>query len=224
MSSKVISFIQSTPKQYALFFYCDYNTPAYGISAYICRVFCTQLLKLVPELIPFFYDEYLSKGRSPSAEVLKPALATVLKSIEFVRLIVDGLDELPSSEHKKLIAELIDLATSAGDTCKLLVCSQDLPTIRPSLSKRLVLFLGDERDSIRKDIDMIIEKGLADIRDGMGGELSTELMTYMRSRIASKAEGMFLWVRLVLSLLESSSSPHELRSTLDSLPNDLEKM
>lgn len=33
---------------------------------------------------------------------------------------------------------------------------------------------------------------------------------------------MLLWVRLVLSLLESSSNLTELRSNVDSLPNDLQ--
>lgn len=36
--------------------------------------------------------------------------------------------------------------------------------------------------------------------------------------------GMFLWLRLVLGLLETAGSLEELRSTVDSLPRDLEEM
>lgn len=35
---------------------------------------------------------------------------------------------------------------------------------------------------------------------------------------------MFLWLRLVLSLLETAGSLEELRLTVDSLPQDLEEM
>lgn len=35
---------------------------------------------------------------------------------------------------------------------------------------------------------------------------------------------MFLWLRLVLSLLETAGSLSELRATIDSLPQDLEEM
>ncbi|KAI1399172.1 hypothetical protein F4819DRAFT_429846 [Hypoxylon fuscum] len=223
LASTIISFMQSNPKQRALYFFCDYHTPAYGISAYIFRVFCSQILRFSPELAPFFYDEYSSKGLSPSAMVLKEALSKTMKSIEFVRLVVDGIDELPSSEHRKLISELIDLATSSGDTCKLLISSQDLPSIRPSLSRRSTLFLGDETEPIRKDIGYIVEKALVELDDALGGELGGDLLENIRANIMSKAEGMFLWVRLVLSLLESCASPWELKSTIDSLPKDLEE-
>lgn len=189
LASTIISFMQSNPKQRALYFFCDYHTPAYGISAYIFRVFCSQILRFSPELAPFFYDEYSSKGLSPSAMVLKEALSKTMKSIEFVRLVVDGIDELPSSEHRKLISELIDLATSSGDTCKLLISSQDLPSIRPSLSRRSTLFLGDETEPIRKDIGYIVEKALVELDDALGGELGGDLLENIRANIMSKAEG-----------------------------------
>lgn len=189
LSSKIIAFIQSNPKQRILFFFCDYNTPAYGITAHILRTFCTQTLRFIPELIPFFYDEYLCKSRSPSAAVLKEALSKILKNFESVRLVVDGIDELPPSEHKKLINELIDLTTSSGDACKLLICSRDLPSISPTLSRRLKLFLGDEKEPIRRDIEIIVGKALGELNDNLGGTLEGGLLKNMMSKIMDKAEG-----------------------------------
>lgn len=189
MSSKIVSFIQAKPKQHVLFFFCDHHTPAYGISTYILRVFCTQILKYIPELVTFFYDDYLSKGLSPSAVVLKEALSKAVRQLEFIRLVVDGIDELPRSEHKGLIAQLIDISASSGDNCKLLISSQDLPSIRPSLSRKPALFLGDEKEPIRKDLETIVGKTLENFNQILGGELEGELLGSLRNKIMDKAEG-----------------------------------
>ncbi len=189
LSSKIISFVQSNPKQRVLFFFCDYHTPAYGIAAHIFRVFCCQVLRFLPELVSFFYDEYLCKDLSPSAAVLKRALSTILKDLEFGRLVVDGIDELPPREHKSLINELVDLTISSGDTCKLLICSQDLPSISPTLSRKLKIPLGDEKEGIQKDIKTIVAKALEDLNENRGGMLEVELLNNMAKKIVDKAEG-----------------------------------
>ncbi len=151
-------------------------------------MFCTQLLRPVPELISFFYDEYLRKDLPPSAAFLKDALSKILNNFEFVRLVVDGIDELPPREHKTLIKDLVDLTKSAGDSCKLLVCSQDLPSISPILSRNLKLCLSDEKDSVQRDVRTIVVQALKGLNDTLDG-LEEELLESITKKITNKSEG-----------------------------------
>lgn len=148
---------------------------------------------IAPETIPFFYDEYLAKGRRPSASVLKGALADVLAEFDNIRLLVDGIDELPASEHKTLINELKQLAKGSDNSCKLLISSQDLPSIRPFLSQKLsqkcVLFLGDEKSAIEKDVDIIVKGALEDLNQNVSMTISPPIMEELRSKILQKSEG-----------------------------------
>lgn len=174
-------------------------------------------------------------------------LVTIIKDFDFVRLIVDGVDEVQSTEHRRLLQELQSVATTAGASCKLLISSQDLPSIRPSLSGRTRdhLFLGDVRQAISKDMATVVDASLENLGDMLGITLDISERMSLRYRVLEKAEGqdlapfynldvvfltdtyfagMFLWLRLVLSLLETAGSLEELRSTVDSLPQDLEEM
>ncbi|RYP58606.1 hypothetical protein DL770_010393 [Monosporascus sp. CRB-9-2] len=224
--SQIISFLRLKRDTRVFFFFCDYHSAPYAITARIFRAFAAQVMGIAPETIPFFYDEYLAKGRRPSAAVLKEALAKILAEFDDIRLLVDGIDELPASEHKTLINELIQLAKASNHSCKLLISSQDLPSIRPHLSQKpaqkCILFLGDEKSAMEKDVGIIVTNSLEDLNQNVGTVIVPPLMEELRSKILQKSEGMLLWVRLVLSLLESSANLAELRSNVDSLPKDLE--
>ncbi|KAH6871240.1 hypothetical protein B0T10DRAFT_568420 [Thelonectria olida] len=226
LASQIISFLRSKRDTRVLFFFCDYLSTPNANTARIFRAFAAQLMGIASETIPFFYDEYLAKGRQPSASVLKGALAKVLAEFDDIRLLVDGIDELPASEHKTLINELIQLEKASNHSCKLLISSQDLPSIRPHLSHKLpqkcTLFLGDEKSAIENDVEIIVKDSLEDLNQNIDIAIGPSLIEELRSKILQKSEGMLLWVRLVLSLLESSANLAELRSNVDSLPKDPE--
>lgn len=245
--SQIISFVRSDPRKRVLFFFCDYCTPAHDVSAQIFKAYLAQSIRQDPDLAPFIYDNYTAKGRSPTTKWLTEILITVIKELEFVRLVVDGIDELQSTEHGRLLKELHTVTARAGPSCKLLVSSQDLPSIRPYLSGKIRdhLFLGDEKQAISKDMATVVDASLEELSEVFGITLDVSEQKSLRDRILEKAEGrvtfrstpstklvllmrhfagMFLWLRLVLSLLETAGSLEELRSTVDDLPPDLEAM
>lgn len=195
--------------------------------------------------MPFLYEEYVAKGLSPVAKVLKPALIAIFKSTDVVRLIVDGLDEIEATEHKPVLRELKRLTEFCGETCKLLVASQDIPSIRSMLGKGPQIFLGDEneRQAVEADMCVVVDATLTELDESLGGALDTPQKAALRASILSNAEGkncsctthirrlvlisisgMFLWVNLILTLLEESCSLDELESIVTSLPKDLEQM
>lgn len=189
--SQIISFMRSDPQKRILFFFCDYCTPAHDVSAQIFKAYLAQTIRQESDLAPFTYDNYTSKGRSPTTKVLKEILVTIIKESDFVRLIVDGVDEVQSSEHRRLLQELHAVTTTAGDSCKLLVSSQDLPSIRPFLSGRTRdhLFLGDETQAISKDMAIVVDASLESLGDVLGITLDTSERMSLRDRCLEKAEG-----------------------------------
>lgn len=230
-----------------MFFFCDYRTSPYEVTTQIFKAYLAQYVSQDPGIVPFLYDEYLAKGLSPVAKVLKQALIAVFKSTNFVRLIVDGLDEIQAREHKIILRELIQFTRGCGETCKLFVASQDLPSIRPTLGSMPYIFLGsiDERKYIEEDMGVVVEATLTELDESLNGALEKSLKSSLRISILSKAEGskrfqysptglkrvvliqiigMFLWINLILPLLESSCSLYELKSNVDALPKDLEDM
>lgn len=106
-----------------------------------------------------------------------------------VRLIVDGVDEVQSTEQKLIIRELTQFTKLCGEACKLLVASQDLPVIRLTLRGVPHLFLGDERQAIEKDMRLVVEASLTELDESLNGALGEMQVSSLRDLIVNKAEG-----------------------------------
>lgn len=207
--------MRSDPQRRILFFFCDYCTSAHDVAAQIFKAYLAQSIRQESDLAPFIYDNYSSKGRSPTTKVLKEILVTILKESDSVRLIVDGVDEVQSTEHRRVLQELHAVTEAAGASCKLLVSSQDLPSIRPSLSGRTRdhLFLGDEKlePAISKDMAIVVDASLEHLGDVLGVTLDISERMSLRSRLLEKAEGRDLIsfnVLRIVHIINTSLSRH----------------
>ncbi|KAJ2987229.1 hypothetical protein NUW58_g4620 [Xylaria curta] len=220
LSSQIIYFLRSDPRRNVVFFFCDFHTPATGVTSHILKSMCSQLIRMSSEFVPFIYDEYVSKGRKVVPSTLKEILPKLLAHFEDVHLVIDGVDESPQGEHRALIKTICKL-TDTNLSCKTLIVSQDIPSIAISLSKRQKLCISDEKDHIREDMGMVVDSALREINNMHDGAIGESVLGELKDRILEKAEGMFLWVCLVLDLLESAISVKDLRSQLNSLPKDL---
>lgn len=189
LASQIISFVSADPNKRVMFFFCDYHTPAYAVPTQIFKAYLAQCISQDPGIVPLLHDEYLAKGHLPVAKVLKPALISVLKSMDCVRLVVDGVDEVQPTEQKLIIRELTQFTKLCGETCKLLVASQDLPIIRLALRGVPYLFLGDERQAIEKDMRVVVEASLTEIDESLNGALGETRVSSLRDLIVNKAEG-----------------------------------
>ncbi|KAI8212883.1 NACHT domain-containing protein [Colletotrichum sp. SAR 10_66] len=197
----------------------------FAVTVQVLRNVCAQIVRISPDLAPYIYDEYLTKGRTPTISALKPLLLELFKSFEDIRIIVDGVDEIESGQHTELLKTLIKL-TETTDNCKLLVSSQDIPSIKMNFRGKPSFSVGADSSSteVKKDIDLILGVRLEEINDRFEGAVSQAILDELRREILDKANGMFLWVSLVLNLLEESTSIQDLRQNIQELPPDLEKM
>ena len=174
-----------------LFYFCDNHSPGYGTLAYILRVFCSQIIRFGPDFVPFFYDEYLAKAKSPSETVLREALLRIIPNFDDVRMVVDGIDELPKLEpdHHRLLKDLILMTSIRNNACKLLISSQDLPSIRPTLSRKPALCLGEEEEPIKQDVETIVLSELNKLNGILNNALDARFIEELQSLIVQKAEG-----------------------------------
>lgn len=174
-----------------LFFFCDYRTPAHQVTTQILKSYLAQSISQDRDIVPFLYEEYVAKGLSPVTKVLKLALIAVSKSADMVRLIVDGLDEIEATEHKPVLRELKLLTELCGETCKLLVASQDIPSIRSLLGRTPQIFLGDEMKSIELDMRVVVDARLTELDEGLNGALEGAQKESLRISILSNAGGEY---------------------------------
>ncbi|KAL1863978.1 hypothetical protein Daus18300_007943 [Diaporthe australafricana] len=108
--------------------------------------------------------------------------------MDCVRIIVDGLDEVPATEHKVILRELTQFTKLCGETCKLLVASQDLPSNRRSLSGIPYLFLGDERRAVERDMEVVVTASLVELDENLNGAIGEVQKASLLASIIEKAE------------------------------------
>ncbi|KAH6869113.1 hypothetical protein B0T10DRAFT_313885, partial [Thelonectria olida] len=220
IGAQLISFLRADPNRKVCFFFCDFHTPTLAASGHVFRAITAQILRMSPDLAPYMHGEYVGKGQKPTTGVLKKLLPHLLARIPDIRLVVDGIDEISATEHRDLIPDLLRL-TNLVSECKLLLISQDLPSISVKLGKQVRLSIGEEEANVRKDMAAIVEGSLRDIDGQHNGVLGEEVLQSLQSEILRKSEGMFLWVHLILELLTNAGSVEDLRLQISSLPATL---
>ena len=189
IASNVIAFLRSNKRKVA-YYLCSYHTPPANITAHILRSICAQIVTMAHAFVPYTFDEFISAGKSPSAANLIDLLGVFLGQLPDVRLVIDGLDEVPASEHKRLIMNLTRLTKIEGSSCRILFGSQDIPSIHASLSAAPQVRLGQETLLVNHDLDIVIHARLAEIDEQNGGVLGSRNVAMLRAEILSKSEGM----------------------------------
>ncbi|KAH8680543.1 hypothetical protein BX600DRAFT_636 [Xylariales sp. PMI_506] len=219
LCAQLITFLRADPTREVCFFLCDFRTAHQEVATLVLKTICGQLVRACPDLIPYIYDECVSKGKRPSADVMKKELPRLLQRFDNMHLVIDGLDEIPTTEQRRFVTDILRLTKEAD--CKILLISQDLPNISSQFSKRSQMRMSEEKTAIRKDLARIVQESLLNIDEQHNGALGEQIVNNLKTEILDKAEEMFLWVHLVLKLLENSASLWELRNQINSLPKDL---
>lgn len=141
-----------------------------------------------PDIVSYLHDEFVGKGQKPTTDVLNKLLPSLLLLIPDIQIIIDGIDEVSPSEHRKLISDLMRLAKTTSE-CKLLLISQEIPSISRQLSKQIKLRMADEQANIQKDLSAIIYGSLRDIDSQHDGALGEDIIKTLQDEILLKAEG-----------------------------------
>ena len=229
LSAHIIGQIQHIhPTSY---FFCKSDDPRTQTTVAILQNWIWQLVHQSPVLPPSVTapsDEY----QSPSITALKTTILGLQQHLRRSYLIVDGLDECTDEP-----LEFLDCCQTLSQKWSVMIISRDTPGIRDALQRGNVEHKALTSRDNSMDIDtMIIHKAIsvedtAEDIDEFVNQRTERLATSkgwqsLRRRIAhvlsSTAEGMFLWVRLVLDfLLEDATLEGDVEDILSSIPSDL---
>ena len=105
-----------------------------------------------------------------------------------MRVIVDGLDELPRSAQEGVIKDLLTLKGPPAGACKLLISSQCSSTITKTLGNKPQLRLEDCSESVDATIATFIKPRMDELRQ----IFDPSIVDGLKLKILEKAQGKTL--------------------------------
>ncbi|KAJ2988131.1 hypothetical protein NUW58_g4137 [Xylaria curta] len=175
-----------------------------------------QLLRNNDELVAHVYKDCVLGRTPPTVQALEKLVPSLLKVTsseprqrKYLWVVIDGLNECEKRQQANVMSFLSHLTgkmASGGDTIW------------------QVIALSDERNSIRLAIMKYVSQRLQMLHDKLRQlELGQKEIEALARVITNKADGMFLYARLVLDYLANNIfySGAEMQSSIDELPKEL---
>jgi ankyrin repeat protein len=197
------------------------------------RLVLERLIRQQPALFDCLVEDYQHKladlygedeNLTWTVDELRNAIFRIIATRTIVAKIycfVDALDECDDLSIRDLIGNLHSLTSPKHETgVQICVASREIPEEFLSSPFKLPGFILEEKTS--GDIATYVE-------DRLSAPLFTRMngrdFKYVKAEITRKASGIFLWVNLVISLLErgceSGDTVSELKGSLGSIPGEL---
>lgn len=195
-----------------------------------------QIFRQCPELIPRVWPAHWAQAHSAPWIIsrtidiknkdINEAFMSVINSHEELErhcfaFFIDGLDEFQSTvqhDQRDLVKLLCHWAASESGNIKICVSSREYPVFMDGFTSTLRIRF---HDLTRRDMDIYI-------RDKLRHASSEDSFETLVSLIMNKANGVFLWVALVVKSLreglEDGSSCLDLMQEVDILPDQLESL
>ncbi|KAK2728230.1 NACHTdomain protein [Colletotrichum kahawae] len=221
-----------------LYNFCSYSYATSLAYDQIIRSLISQVVMGDNDLVAFVCNDYVFGNKLPTLHVLEELLENLLmasssepRQTEYKWVILDGLDECSPEQQcqmlrftKRMIAKLSSSSSSGNTVCKFLIASQFSPEISRRIRKEHTLSLSTERSLIDKAIQQYVKQRLQPLYQKFRSlELSEQQFQNMAETVVKKADGMFLYARLVLDYLSINifMNEEEIQSSLDLLPTRL---
>jgi ankyrin repeat domain-containing protein 50 len=215
------------------FFFKDDNERQRSATSALCALL-HQLFSARPPLVIHAMAEFWNKGQkfTEGFGTLWGILmtATTDPSCGNVICVVDGLDECEESTRVKLVNSLVRFYEMHGEPSTNKMFLKFIITSRPdtSIERRfralptIRLKAEDEVDAINSDIKLVVKVKLRMLASMRG--LSGDVQTNLEDRLINNAGQTFLWVSLILELIENSArvSRKVLDNMLSTIPSTLD--
>ncbi|KAI0379623.1 NACHT domain protein [Hypomontagnella monticulosa] len=135
-------------------------------------------------------------------------------------VIIDGLDEISGSERGRLLDHILNISKTCDDT-KILISSRPESDIDAKLANEATIIRIDRRNtgSIEAFVTQWVQKWFLD-REFLP-ETQTEILEHLAS-LAFNSKGMFLYAKVVLSIIEYMDDITEICNELVVLPESLD--
>ncbi|KAF2872665.1 hypothetical protein BDV95DRAFT_570327 [Massariosphaeria phaeospora] len=227
ISATITRFLKQDGQAAVLYYFCGQQSSITSRPAHAMCTIIAQLIRQYPDMAAYIYDEHIVNAHAASITRIKKLLQTLVGTISCVRIILDGIDELDGCTQGQVIEDMLSLTTSAGPgtVCKVLISGRNVPSISGKLSRYPILDLDRQRQCMDASIASYTTSELARLHTGLQRihQNSDDMIKKIREELIEKAEGMFLWVRLVLRSLEAYNLA-DFRNILHQLPKGLDSL
>ncbi|KAK4645806.1 hypothetical protein QC761_204800 [Podospora bellae-mahoneyi] len=194
----------------------------------LCSVF-KQCPELVPSIVPSLWQLCLQGGNAQltDAEARHAFLKIMERDEVFTHrkfvFFIDGLDEF-EGDDTGLVRTFLGWTRLRPDNIKICVSSRELPLFQERFSSYPKLRLHEVTSL---DIMGYVKSTLEENED-LSSAVYHSLTLHLGQKIIEKAEGVLLWVSLVLRIVErgllQEDNPEDLEAKIDGLPTELETL
>ncbi|KAH7250958.1 chromatin remodelling complex Rsc7/Swp82 subunit-domain-containing protein [Fusarium tricinctum] len=215
--------------------FCTYSQPASTEYDNILRSILLQLARSDTEFVAYIFAEFILCKKPVTVQALERLILTMIGAMSdtpsqttYVHVILDGLDECDKGKQLKivnLLERMVSTAFPSGTTiCKVLVASNMASTAAKRMKQKHVVSLSLEKVALEEAIKIYAAHRLRALQSRwyqMG--INDSELKQLESQLAKKADGMFLWARLVLEYLSTNMlvDKSEVMGAVDTLPEEL---
>ncbi|KAF5675816.1 NACHT domain-containing protein [Fusarium heterosporum] len=233
LTAQLISFMKIT--KLVAFHFCTYLYTSSTMYEQILKSLLLQILRKDGDLVALIYQICILEKKSPTITLLEQLVQKLLTSMssdpnqeEYLWIIIDGLDECDPDKQIRLI-RLINQLTSRpavpGNTvCKVLVSGRAPSSALEKLKRRQTISLSEEKRSLNESIRQYVDQKLITMHNKLRQlDLGPSEIGEIRDVIVAKADGMFLYARLVMDYLASNIfyNGREIMDSVKQLPQKL---
>jgi len=208
------------------YFFCDEksNTQRDGLA--IVRSLILQLLmrrRLLVKHVKAAYDFYGPHFDQNFHELWRIFLAIASdKRIGTVSVIIDAIDECEQTTRERFLQDTLHLIRKSNSNGTHTPCIKFLITSRPRLGRLYTTnLLQIDQHHLEQDLRLVIQTKIEIIVQRT--QCKPDVRRYLENALYSKADCTFLWVNLVLHLLEKSllASQQDFKRIIDEVPKTL---
>ncbi|KAH8890574.1 hypothetical protein GQ53DRAFT_794643 [Thozetella sp. PMI_491] len=234
LSSQLVNFIKTT--SFVMHHFCSYAHASSTKYEDILKSLLLQLLRRDGDLCAHVYKRCILEKQAATRSALDQLLRTAFASMsndpskpEYIWIVFDGLEQCTNDTQARVMSLMEQISStkssSTGETiCKVLVSSRSMPAFSSRSRKRQVVSLADEKEHLHAAIGLYSSQRLHSLLQKLS-QLSIgpgDLEEIARG-ITTKADGMFLYARLVLDHITTNIfySADEIKSSVHQLPPEL---
>ncbi|KAI0129640.1 hypothetical protein BJ170DRAFT_700831 [Xylariales sp. AK1849] len=196
-----------------------------------------QLLREDGDLAAYVYHEHVLGKKSPSVSVVEQLVKSLFaaashepRQTQYIWVFIDGLDACDSSRQANLVGLMSQItsriSSSGGTICKVLFSSRTCPILSKSLRRSQTVSLTEEKRFLNLAIKEYASQRLKSLHRRFHQlHLGPSEVNDIQIAIARKANGMFLYARLVLDYLDKKIfyTGDEVKNSINDLPEELSK-
>ncbi len=219
LCSLVVQNSEIHPDRSTIYYFCGERPSGKDAATALLRTLAVQLLRQNLELAPLIHQAFVQQGQGRSAPTIKKILKEIVCSVKASRMVLDGIDEWDHTAQRDTLKALFELQKHGGNKCKLLVSSRKEPSIGKFMPQKAHMDINMQ--SV-EGLHRYIRSNTEELRDRFP-DFAPSIWGRVSQNLQDRAQGMFLWVRLVKTMLEDCSSQGEFELAIEQLPHGLDE-